>query len=297
MNKNQLLACAVALVVGFGLGWVSRTGGNSSAVAAKVNGHQILASDLGKELQDRFGADVLRDLVRQRVIAAEAGRLKIEVSEREVQARLDEWKKDPNQSALLQSGQVREQDVKRNLLTLMNWDRVTEKRIKEEDEKEFLLRHREELEGLELQDLVFEDEEKAKAESEHLKESQAWSKVPLKQVHRAQLNPIWAEVLFRLPEGELSSPLPDAKGFHIFRVGKRHFDYASLKGFIHEQLVAVKRNEVLEDLLYQAKIDVVPPFQMAGEHSEAAATPRPGTSGTPSVSAPSKSAAPAADVD
>jgi hypothetical protein len=284
MNGTQLVSIAVGLLIGFGGGWYAHR--PSDPVAARVNGDEIRSGALQQELSKRFGNDVLRDLVNQKLIAQEAAKQKITVSESTIATKLEQLKQKPSVQPLLKSGQVTEEDLRRNLTTLVPWDLITEKLIKEDDEKEFLLQHREELESLELQELIFADEADVKKQ---LPTPEQWSKINVQELHRSQLNPSWAEVLFKLKKGDISPPLAGPDGIHIFRVGEHRFEYKNLKDLVREQLIAQKRGEVLEDIRHRAKVEVLPPYKLRTEDGGAVESPpgaskasaSPGSSGSP----------------
>lgn len=286
MNTNVLVT-AVALVAfgaGAGVGYASHHPTAADPVAARVNGEIIPQSQLATELQTRFGPPILRDIIDQKVVQQEAAKEKIIIPPAELKKKIAEYKKQPMTQSLMKAGDLTDKDLERNLSTVMALDILTEKHIKEDDEKEFLLHHREELETVDLQKVTFPDEETARkalsllqapgADIRKLNPEEA-------TVHRSELEPAWAESLFRMRTGELSPILNNESGYHIYKIGPHHFEYKELRGIVHEQLLAEKRKETLEDLRHKATIEVVPPFSLPPEVDEAAApaptgTPKPG---------------------
>jgi foldase protein PrsA len=284
MNGSQLGGIAIGILLGFGGGWYAHQ--PTDTVAARVNGDEIRSSALQQELSKRFGNDVLRDLVNQKLIAQEAAKQKIVVPDSAITAKLEQLKQKPNVQPLLKSGQVTEEDLRRNLTTLLPWDLLTEKLIKEDDEKEFLLQHREELESLELQEMIFADETSFKSAAPT---AEQWSKISVQELHRSQLSPHWAEALFKLRKGEVSPPLAGPDGIHLFRVGEHRFEYKNLKDLVREQLVAQKRGEVLEDIRHRAKLEILPPYKLRSEDGGAVESPNSGSSKSPNHPASSGS--------
>lgn len=247
-------------------------------LAARVNGEPITAAELQRELQTRFGSDVLRDLVHQRLILQEAQRSKIAPDQARIEARLAEMKKQPEVRARLQAGAIQEQDLRRNLSILVPLDALVQAQIEIEDEANYLEAHRDELEVWELEHILIKDEAKAAevvrearapganfgalAKKHSQDKPTANSGGKLGQVHRSELPPELAEEIASLPVGQVSDPIPGPEGLHIFRVVARKTSLEELRPQIREILTAKKRGEYLEDLRASAKIELRPPYSL-----------------------------------
>lgn len=273
----RLLAVATcSLAIGY---WLAlRQLDPARQVAARVNGEPITAAELQRELQTRFGSDVLRDLVHQRLILQEAQRSKITPDQARIEARLAEMKKQPEVQARLQAGAIQEQDLRRNLSILVPLDALVQAQIEIEDEANYLEAHRDELEVWELEHILIKDEVKA---AEVVREARApranfgalarkYSQDKptanaggkLGQVHRSELPPELAEEIASLPVGQVSDPIPGPEGLHIFRVVARKTSLEELRPQIREILTSKKRGEYLEDLRASANIELRPPYSL-----------------------------------
>ena len=255
-----MVRIAAVAVISFAVGgWVGHRTLKSPAdpVVARVNGEDIPESVLRAQVHSRFANLVLRDIVQEKAILQEAAKENIHIDPAQVTRRVNEQKKQGDIQALLKAGQLSEQDLARNLNTLMPLDALTEKHIKQEDEKEYLLRHREELETLKLEKWTYPDEEAARKAL-----AAPSGKAQVLEVHRPELDHAWAELLFRLHPGQYSPVLRNEEGFHIFKVVEHKFEYAALKKVIREQLIAERRREIADDIRQRAKIEVLPPYSL-----------------------------------
>ena len=269
--------------------------GAAGGPAARVDGQAIANTELDAELRERFGNEVLQDLVNRSLILQEARRQKIEITKPEVDARLQKMLEDPQVKSMLTAGKVTEVDLRRNLTTLMPLDRLAEKRIGADDEKQYLLEHREELETVRVSHIVVGSDIEANAVVNRLKKPGAdFAKLAgdcsldpqtrdkggdLGELHRSQMEPAVAEVLFRLPVESDSPIIKTEMGYHIFRVTGHKLEYADLQPAIHEILVDSKRGEVMEELRKKAKIEVFKPYKLP----EAPIDASPSASPTPAV--------------
>ena len=278
VSKRALfLGLVLGVALGFGVAWALRTRSGAS-VAARVNGVEIPASVLQAELQKRFGPEVLKDLIHAELIRQAAQKEKIVVPAAELEKRLKEMKANPQVAALLQAGQTSEEDLRRNLGTLMPLDALVLKSLTQDEEKEYLLMHRDELETVTLEQITVADEESAQKALEAARQPEADAgKLGFKKLEgrRDQLEPQLQEV-FELKQGELSPVLQSTQGFHVFKLVGRKNEYKDLRPVVRERLAAERRLEVLEELRSQAKIETVPPYTLPPEA-------RPHAPGTPHV--------------
>jgi foldase protein PrsA len=203
---------------------------------------------------------------------------------------------EPQVKTMLASGKVSESDLRRNLTTLMPLDKLAEKRITSDDEKQYLLAHREELETIRVSHIVLGSEIEAKAVVNRLKKPGAdFAKLAgdcsldpqskdkggdLGELHRSDMEPSVSEVLFRTPVDSYSPIIRTQMGYHVFLVTGHKFEYKDLQPAVHAILVDGKRGEVLEELRKKASIEVSPPFKMPVEPAEGAS---PGPSSSPVV--------------
>ena len=275
--------CSFAL--GYGVCW--QRARSDRAVAARVNGEAIPAAELRSELLKRFGPDVLRDLVHQRLIMQEAVKRNVKPDEKQIDKRLKEMKAQPEVQAMLKSGQVEEADLRRNLTTVGPLDALVKGQLTIEEENQFYKQHRSELESLTVQQILLLD--KAEAEKVHSEAGKAGADFAalakkysldsrtksqgglLGEVHRGELEPDLAETLFALKAGQISEPVESEDGIHIFRVVSSKTGLDELRPQIQERLTAAKRGDFVEELRAGAKIETVPPYRLPASISTSAA--------------------------
>ena len=275
--------CSFAL--GYGFCW--QRARSDREVAARVNGEVIPASELRSELLKRFGPDVLRDLVHQRLILQEAGKRNIKSDPDQIEKRLKEMKAQPEVQAMLKSGQVEEADLRRNLTTMGPLDALVKSQLTIEEENQFFKQHRSELESQTVQQILMLDKaeaEKVRAQAskpgadfdEKKKKYSLDSRTKaqgglLGEVHRGELEPELAETLFAMKPGQVSEPIESQDGIHIFRIVSSKTGLDELRPQIQERLTAVRRGDFVEELRAGAKIETVPPYRLPASISTAAA--------------------------
>jgi len=267
--------CSFALGYGFCLQQNKKAEGTAAAL---VNGEPIPSRELRSELLKRFGPDVLRDLVHQRLILQEATKRKIKPDSALIERRLKEMKSQPGVQAMLKSGQVEEADLRRNLTTMGPLDALVKGQLTVEEENEFYKRHRNELESVTVQQILILD--KGEAEKVHQEAGKSGADFAalarkhsldsrskaqgglLGEMHRGELEPELAEALFRLKPGQISEPIESEDGIHIFRVVSSKTGLDELRPQIQERLVAARRGDFVEELRASAKIETVPPYRL-----------------------------------
>jgi len=276
-NSLRLLRLAAVAGLSFAAGFgVARQ--QPQARAANVNGEDISVAELRRELEIRFGPDVLRDLVHQKLILQEAKKQSVASDPKLLESRLKEMTAQPQVQAMLKSGEVSEADLRRNLSTLVPLDQLVQKEIDLAAEADYLKQHREELESIEVEHILLADlgsAEKVRAlatapkadfaalaKQHSLDQESAQRGGKLGVLHRSELDPEVAQVLFELETGKISEPLEGGNGIHPFRVVARATSLEDLRPKIRELMVAAKRGEYLEDLRGSARVQCFPPYHL-----------------------------------
>ncbi len=274
LRLTAVAVCSFAL----GYGFCAQRMRSDREVAARVNGEAIPAAELRSELLKRFGPDVLRDLVHQRLILQEATRRKIQTDSAAIDRRLKEMKAQPEVQALLKSGQVEEADLRRNLTTMGPLDALVKSQLTKEEEEQFFKQHRAELESVKVQQILLLDKAEAnKVHSEAVKPGADFAALAKKysldsrtktqggllgEVRRGELVPDLAETLFSLKPGQVSEPVESDDGIHIFRVVSSKTGLKELRPQIQERLAAARRGDYVEELRASAKIETLPPYRL-----------------------------------
>lgn len=274
LRLTAVAACSFA----FGYGFCAQRMRTDRDVAARVNGEAIPASELRNELLKRFGPDVLRDLVHQRLILQEATKRNIKADSAVIDKRLKEMKAQPEVQEMLKSGQVEEADLRRNLATMGPLDALVKSQLTQEEEEQFFKQHRSELESVKVQQILLLDKaEAAKVHREAKKPGADFATLAKKysldtrtkaqggllgEVRRGELVPDLAETLFSMKPGQVSEPVESDDGIHVFRVVSSKTGMRDLLPQIQERLTAVRRGDYVEELRASAKIETVPPYRL-----------------------------------
>lgn len=284
LRLTSVAACSFAL----GYGFCAQKMRTDREVAARVNGEAVPAAELRSELLKRFGPDVLRDLVHQRLIMQEATRRNIKTDTAAIDKRLKEMKSQPEVQAMLKSGQVEEADLRRNLTTMGPLDALVKSQLTLEEENQFFKQHRSELETVKVQQILLLDKaEAAKVHGEAVKPGADFAALAKKysldtrtksqggllgEVHRGELVPELADTLFAMKPGEVSAPIESEDGIHIFRVVSSKTGLDELRPQIEGRLTAARRGDYVEELRASAQIETVPPYRLPASITTAAPT-------------------------
>ncbi len=275
--KNRLLRVLVvatlALAVGFGAGYA--IGRPKVVPAAKVNGEVITLDELHKDLENRFGGQVLRDMVSSRLIEQKARGSKITVKPESIEKRLKEMLKDPQVTAMVESGRTSESDLRRNLGTIMTLDALVLAEVTPAQEKSYFEAHKGELQTIRLRHIQVATEEEAADLKKQIDDGGDFSKLAREHsldpatkdnggdmgpLTGGQLDPAIATAVAKLAPGKTSAVVQAGLGYHLFQLVERKGDYASLRTETREAMAAPRRGDFVEALRGQAKIESDLPY-------------------------------------
>jgi len=275
---RALIIVTVALAIGFGAGYA--VGRPKAVPAAVVNGETITMDELHKDLEARFGGQVLRDLVSTKLINQKAKEAKITIKPESVENRLKEMLKDPQVTAMVSSGRTSEADLRRNLGTIMTLDALVLAEVTKAQEKSYFEAHKSELQTIRLRHIQVATEEEAADLKKQIDERADFAK--LAQEHSLdpaskdnggdmgplrgdQLDPAIAAAVAKLTPGKTSTVVQAGLGYHLFQLVERKGDYASLRSETREAMAAPRRGDFVEALRGQAKIESTLPYSASSK--------------------------------
>jgi len=275
-NRKLTLLLAAALALG---------AGGATLVAslprpvARVNGQAITSHELSEELSERFGHEVLQDLVTERLIALTARQYGLDVDGGEISQWVADFQQQPEARALLDSGRLTRDRLRRNLTTAVPLYYLALQDTPEEERKQYFRAHRELFEELHLRHILLGSQEEARdlglrlqgasdfgtmASVHSLDDRTRAAGGELGRVTRAELEDSFpaAEVdrLFALPPGSVSPPVQaQSGGWHLFLVEGRKVDYQSLRRRVVADMASQKVDACLETLRARARVEVLEP--------------------------------------
>lgn len=237
---------------------------------ARVNGEAITTGELETELESRFGAEVLNDMIDARLVAQEAAKRKLTLKPEELTKRVDEMSSEPQVKAMLEAGRLKRQDLERNLRTVLLLDKLILSGITTEQQRTFFEVHKEDFEMVSARHILTATEEEATHLQEQLAEGADFAKLAkeysldptsrdkggdLGFFRRGELDPGFVEVAFQTGVGEVSPIVPTRLGFHLIQVTGRRDDFKSLQPMVREAMVESKRTDYVKTLEKGAKIE------------------------------------------
>jgi foldase protein PrsA len=233
--KRFALALAAASSV-LALGACNNNDGGSEVIAETKAGN-VTKDEFYEAMKDRFGKDVLTELVHEKVLSKE-----YKVSDEEVNKEIDNLTQQygPQFEAVIQ--QQGEKTVKDMVKVDLLRKKAAEKEVKvtEEDKKQYY----ESLKGkVQASHILVEDEKTAKEIKARLDKGEKFedlakeaSKDPSGQnggdlgwFGEGQMVPEFEKAAFALKEGQVSEPVKSEFGYHIIKVTKTVKPYEEMK--------------------------------------------------------------------
>ncbi len=264
----RILVAIALLAGGFGLGYLA--GGRGSATVASVNGERILQIELDRELVLRFGAEVLNDMVKARLVAQEARKRKLAVTPEELNKRVDAMLSEPAVKSMIEAGRVTRADLERNLATVMLLDKLILSSITTEQQKTYFEVHQNELEMVRARHILLATEEEAQRLELQIMEGADFAKLAgeysldessrkkggdLGYFRRGELDPTVSEIAFQTEVGEVSSVVPTRFGYHLLQVTGKKDDFKSLQSSVQEAMLEARRTDFVKALEKGARIE------------------------------------------
>lgn len=298
MNRKRLsLFLVLAALVGLActaLAW------RLNRPVARVNGEAISASDLARELQSRFGDEVLQDLVGERLVAQAARQYDLDLPPGELSQWIADFRQRPDVQVALASGRLDEARLRRNLSTVVPLYHLVLQPVPEEERVQFFRDHRARFEEIRARHILLGSEGEALELRGRIRGASDFPTLAavhslddrtragggdLGPVTRAELEASFeaedVQALFTLAPGTVSEPLQARSGgWHLFLVEGRRVDYQGLRRRVMEVMAQDRVAPYLDALRARARIDLLLP-------REAGPSPGPGSpSPTPSGARP-----------
>lgn len=244
---------------------------NSSATVATATDSTITKSDFEKQLKDRYGKDMLYEMMAQDVITK-----KYKVSEDDVDKEVQKAKSqygDQFKNILKNNGLKDEADFKNQIKFKLAMNEaikksVTEKDVKDHYKPEIKASHilvSDENEAKEIKkklDAGALFEELAKQESQDLLSKEKGG--DLGYFHSGAMTPEFETAAYKLKIGQISDPVQSPNGYHIIKLtGKKDLQpYDEVKDSIRKNLEAERiadptfRHKLLQKELKKANIKI-----------------------------------------
>lgn len=245
--------------------------GDSSDYVATVDGQKIFQTELNQALREQYGAEVLDTLINNKIIALEAEKEGITVSDNAIQAEYDELVesyggKEALQEALDANGLTVE-SVKDNIRMYQLTKDVIAKSIDISDEElqHYFEEHKDDYgqqEQVAASHIFLEDEATAKQVEEKLKAGEDFAELAktysididtsedggdLGYISRGQMDEQFEAAAFALEKGTVSGVVQSAEGYHIIKVTDQvpaqEAVFEDVKDEVYETLLESRINE------------------------------------------------------
>ena len=248
-------------------------------VVAKFSGETIRSSKLNAQLRERFGREVLQDMITGRLLDKAIAQAGCTVSEAELQDWVADYKKRPDAQELLASNQLDIAKLKENLRRSVPMYKLILHKIPEAERKRYFTNHASAFEEMELKGILLGSEGEAEELASRIKGEDVFSALALVhsldiqtrdiggnlgRVTRQELtesfDPLSVKELFVQKVGTLSSPMAsNSGGWYLFWIKSRTTDYEHLRLRVMEVMATEKLSAFLENLRNQAKVEIFLP--------------------------------------
>ncbi|WP_110929009.1 peptidylprolyl isomerase [Bacillus massiliglaciei] len=254
-------ALSIAVTAGL-IGLTGCNNGDKAVVESKAG--DISQDDLYNVLKERYGDQVLQELVYEKVLSD-----KYKVTDKEVDARLKELKDQMGEnfdSALASSGFKTEDDLKRSLKIGMLQEEAAIKDIKV-SEDEVKKAYEDYKPQIKARHILVDDEKKAKEIKAKLDKGEDFAKLAkenstdtgsaqnggdLGWFGAGEMVPEFEETAYKLKKNEISDPVKSDYGYHIIQLTdkKAKESYEDKKAELERQLKVAKIDQAkLQDIL------------------------------------------------
>ncbi|MBD1380718.1 peptidylprolyl isomerase [Metabacillus arenae] len=257
MKKYAVAAIAATSI--FALGACNNSGGDSEVVAETKAGN-ITKDDFYEAMKDRFGQDVLTEMVHEKVLSDE-----YKVSDKEIEEELDKLKQQYGQQFDLIIQQQGEDVVKEMVKVDVLRKKAAEKDVKVTD-KEVEEAYEQQKGQINASHILVEDEKTANEvkkkldegekfedlAAEYSKDSSAQNGGNLGWFGKGQMVKEFEDAAFKLKEGEVSEPVKTEHGYHIIKLDKKLGAFEEEKERLTEEL---KNQKLMDPQLIQGALD------------------------------------------
>lgn len=248
--------------------------GDSSDYVATVDGEKILQTELDQALREQYGAEVLDTLINNKIIALEAEKEGITVSDNAIQAEYDELVESYGGKAALQealdANGLTVESVKDNIRMYQLTKDVMAKSIdiSGEELQQYFEEHKDDYgqqEQVASSHIFLEDEATAKEVEEKLKAGEDFAELAkaysvdtdtredggdLGYIQRGQMDEQFEAAAFALEKGAVSSVVQSAEGYHIIKVtGKEPAQQAVFEDVQDEVYETVLESRINEEYM------------------------------------------------
>ncbi|WP_077615143.1 peptidylprolyl isomerase [Caenibacillus caldisaponilyticus] len=263
-----------AVAVVFGLTVITACG-NGTVVDTKAG--KITENEFVKELKDKYGKQVLQDMVYKKLLSK-----KYKVTDKEVNDKIHELMQENNitsqdqlQSVLASQG-VTMKDFRDDVKTQVLLFKATTDGVKVSDKemRDYFNKNKNSLIEVKASHILVKDKKKADEILQKLKNGEDFAKLAktystddatknkggdLGWIKKGQMVAAFEKAAFSMKKGELSGPVKTEYGYHIIKVTDRKDSYEDFKSEIKNKILEQKAKptqEVLDKLVKENDVKV-----------------------------------------
>lgn len=244
IKQNKIFVSLIAvLIIAIGV-FLSLALPKDKAIA-KINGEAISKDELYDEMVDRYGAATVEQLIADKIVASEAKKEKVNVSDKELNAEVDKLKESYGGeevfNQMLESNNTTVDALKEDIKNYLTIRKLLEPQIKITDEEmqTYFDENKDsfgEAEQVKASHVLVEDEATAKEIQQKLKDGADFAELAkeystdegtkenggeLGFFARGTMVTEFDDVAFALPVNKISDPVKTEYGYHIIKVEEK----------------------------------------------------------------------------
>lgn len=253
---------ALATIAATSLLAMSACNNSSGEIVAETNAGNITKDEFYESMKERFGQDVLKELVHEKVLDK-----KYDVSDKEIDQEIENLRAQYGTQIDLIMEQQGEDVIRETIKVQVLRKKAAEDAVKvtDQDIKDYY----DSLEGkIRASHILVEDEKKANEVKKKLDEGKSFEELAkeystdgsaanggdLGWFGKGQMVKEFEEAAFKLKEGEISDPVKTDYGYHIIKVTQTVKPFEEMKDELKEEVKQQKLKDpvVMEDAVNQA---------------------------------------------
>ncbi|MBI2252515.1 MAG: peptidylprolyl isomerase [Armatimonadetes bacterium] len=256
-------------ILGISIFLIFLLGGCSKPIAI-INGEKITQKEFHKELEKRFGKQMIEDIILEKLIFQSAKKENIKVSPKEIEEKINEMKNNPQFEMLLKMQNLTLKDIENRITLMFTLRKLISKSISQQEKEAFFNAHKDQLEEVKASHILVKTLKEAVDILNKLNKGENFASLAkrysidpgsknsngeLGYFNRSRMDPKFSEAAFKLEVSQISSPIKTSFGYHIIKCEGKKKTSEELKDKIEDAAITQEQTKnYIEKLRKNAQI-------------------------------------------